>query len=152
MARVPAESAFPDPLRRREILYGKDTPRERLVEIGDRHLAAGQAYDALDFFEQAKDPEGLKKIKRWAIEQGEAPALHRVEKQIPGEVSTSDWGELAERAAAAGKAISELRAREGASDAEGAKRAAAAVAGAGLPRIVERFAAPEEEKKAADES
>ncbi len=50
---------LPRPLARREVLYGPDTPRERLVELAHAYLERDLVFDAADFFVQARDREGL---------------------------------------------------------------------------------------------
>ena len=104
---------LPRPLARREVLYGPDTPRERLVELAHAYLERDLVFDAADFFVQARDREGLKIIKSRAREAGDAFLLRQVQAAAPDLVSKSDWEDLAARAKEIGKDIYAERAEAG---------------------------------------
>ncbi len=104
---------LPRPLARREVLYSPDTPRERLVELAHTYLERDLVFDAVDFFVQAHDREGLKIIKSRAREAGDAFLLRQVETAAPDLVSKSDWEDLAARAKEIGKDIYAERAEAG---------------------------------------
>ena len=104
---------LPGPLRRREILYGTNTPTEALVGLGEEYLEQGLVFDAVDFFAQARDREGLVRVKRLAVEAGDAFLLRRVHETVADLVNKSDWEELARRARALGKDVYAERAEVG---------------------------------------
>lgn len=106
---------LPRPLARRGVLYGPDTPREKLIELGHAYLERDLVFDAADFFAQARDREGLEVIKARAKEAGDAFLLRQVQTASPDLVSKSDWDQLARAAGELGKeAYAELAAGGGA--------------------------------------
>jgi hypothetical protein len=104
---------LPRPLARREVLYGPDTPRERLVELANAYLERDLVFDAADFFVQARDRDGLEIIKNRARDAGDAFLLRQVQTAVPDLVSRSDWEALAARAREIGKGIYAERAGAG---------------------------------------
>jgi len=104
---------LPRPLRRREILYGADTPPETLSALADSYLNEGLVFDAVEFFAQAKDREGLAHIRKIALETGDAFLLRRVKETMPDLVEKSDWDELARAATSLGKHVYAERAQTG---------------------------------------
>ncbi len=81
---------IPDPLKRREVLYG-ESPAESLVEHGKAYEEEGKIDEALQFYTYAKDAEGLRRVKRKAIETGNAFLLKAVARELPDEVGEDDW-------------------------------------------------------------
>jgi hypothetical protein len=104
---------FPRPLARRDVLYGPETPPEKLVALGHAYLAEDLVFDAADFFCEARDREGLGIIRARAIETGDAFLLRQVQAAMPDLVAKSDWDELALRAADLGKGVYAARAEAG---------------------------------------
>lgn len=100
-----AERELPKPLRRREVLYGPNTPPEELVRLGRAYEQEGRLDDALQFYEQARDREGLGRMKTAAVKDGNAFALKRVAKCLPELVAQADWEALIARAEAAGLSL-----------------------------------------------
>jgi hypothetical protein len=96
---------LPKPLKRREILYGPNTPPEVLVDYGRAYEEKGFLDDALQFFEQARDREGLERMKAAALRDGNAFALKRVAKCLPELVTPADWEALIARAEEQGLAL-----------------------------------------------
>ncbi|MHC4249920.1 MAG: hypothetical protein ACYS9X_12405 [Planctomycetota bacterium] len=94
---------LPRPLRRREILYGIDTPPETLSGLADAYLQEGFVFDAADFFAEAGDRDGLAHIRKVAIETGDAFLLRHVKEAMPDLVEKADWDELARAAKSLGK-------------------------------------------------
>jgi hypothetical protein len=103
---------LPDPLKRREILYGVTTPPEALVEYGMAYEEAGRMDDALQFFEQAKDAKGLGRVKEHALEAGDAFMLKRIAKAMPDLVAPADWERMAKHADELGKVLFAEQARQ----------------------------------------
>ena len=104
---------LPSPLKKRQLIYGEKTPSEELSARGRDHLEEGRLTDALDFFEAARDTEGLAEIAKRAVEEGDAFLLWGVERTAPQLVSSAEWEKLARRAAALGKDAFAERARAG---------------------------------------
>ena len=104
---------LPRPLARRDILYGVHTPKRDLIELADAYLQEGMLFDAADFFAEARDGEGLSRIRKAAIESGDAFLLWRVEESMPELVSKADWNELARSARSLGKPVYAERAAGG---------------------------------------
>jgi hypothetical protein len=103
---------LPEPLRRREILYGPQTPPETLIEYGKAYEEAGRIDDALQFFEQARDRAGLERVKHQAFQAGDAFMLKRIAKAMPEMVTPADWEQMASRAEALGKQLYAEQARQ----------------------------------------
>jgi len=120
---------LPRPLRRRDILYGVETPAEELVEHAGLYFEENLVFDAADFFARAKDRPGLARVKARAIEMGDAFLLHVVQQALPELVSDADWKDLGDRARSLGKDAYAARAALGggppppplAEEAEGAR-------------------------------
>ena len=104
---------LPRPLARRESLYGVGTPREALVQLAEAYLDRDLVFDAVEFFAQARDREGLARVRSRAIEAGDAFLLRRVQEMMPDLVPDSDWQELARAAHSLGKETYAERARKG---------------------------------------
>ncbi|HOX05658.1 MAG TPA: hypothetical protein PK280_04575 [Planctomycetota bacterium] len=103
---------LPDPLRRREILYGVDTPAATLSEYGQAYEEEGRFDDALQFFEQARDAKGLGRIKEQAFKLGDAFMLKRIAKAMPEMATPADWERMAKRAEELGKNLFAEQARQ----------------------------------------
>jgi hypothetical protein len=104
---------LPRPLARRDVLYGRDTPKAELVALARAYLDRDLVFDAADFFCQARDAEGLQAIRERALESGDAFLLRRVEEALPRLVSEADWDALARRARELGKETYAERAEAG---------------------------------------
>ena len=102
---------IPDPLRRRDILYGADTPKEVLVEHARAYEEADKLDEALQFYAQAADRQGLERVKTKALEAGDAFVLKAVARAMPELVGEDDWKSLIARAEALGKELFAEQAR-----------------------------------------
>jgi len=92
-----------DPLKRRLVLYGKDTARETLIYYGDLYLQEGRLNDAVEFYGRAGHREGLLRIKEWALQNGDAFLLEQVEVFLGEEIPEGVWVELGKKAKELGK-------------------------------------------------
>jgi len=99
------------PLKKRDVLYGEDTPKEKLIELARAHLAAGEEADALAFFCEAADEAGLREMQKRAIDAGDAFGLAQIARTLPKLVTRGDWDRLAQRAGELGKDAYAARAR-----------------------------------------
>ena len=100
---------LPDPLKRRDILYGKNIPAELLREYGDLYLHEGKPNDAAEFFGQACYKEGLQRIRQMAIEEGDLFLFSRATEFLQEEVSPDDWRKVGKRALEHGKYLFALK-------------------------------------------
>jgi hypothetical protein len=102
---------LPDPLKRRDILYGSNTPKETLVEYGAAYEEQGLIDDALQFYSEAKDQAGLKRIKTKALDVADAFLLKAVARALPELVSEDDWKQMISVAEKLGKELYAEQAR-----------------------------------------
>jgi tetratricopeptide (TPR) repeat protein len=104
-----AMSKLPDSLKRRDILYGQNTPAEVLREYGDLYLHEGKPNDAVEFFGQACYKEGLQRIRQMAIEEGDLFLFSRAAEFLQEEISPEDWRKLGKKALEQGKHLFALK-------------------------------------------
>ncbi|MHC5080924.1 MAG: tetratricopeptide repeat protein [Planctomycetota bacterium] len=62
---------LPNWREKKEWLWGEDTPPEKQKEMGNAFFRQGRLAEALDFFEQAKDVEGVRNVLGEAVTQGD---------------------------------------------------------------------------------
>ncbi|MDP6116494.1 MAG: hypothetical protein QGF00_11700 [Planctomycetota bacterium] len=94
---------IPDSVKKRDILYGDSTDPEELSELGGQYLAEERFWEAVEFYDAAKDDTGIAKVKNAGIEMADSYLLRRLEKMEIGNVTESDWLSLAENALTAEK-------------------------------------------------
>ena len=112
-------SKLPDHLKRRDVLYGQNTPADVLREYGDLYLHEGKPNDAVEFFGQACYKEGLQRIRQMAIEEGDLFLFSRATEFLQEEVSLEDWRTLGTKALEQGKHLFALKCFEKIGDREG---------------------------------
>jgi tetratricopeptide (TPR) repeat protein len=112
-------ATLPDPLKRRDILYGRNTPPEVLREYGDLYLNEGRPNDAVEFFGQACYKEGLQRIRQVASEEGDLFLFSRAAEFLQEEVSPQDWSMLGKKALEKGKYLFALKCFEKTGDRAG---------------------------------
>ena len=112
-------SKLPDPLKRRDILYGKNTSAEILREYGDLYLQEGKPNDAVEFFGQACYKEGLQRIRHMAIEEGDLFLFSRTTEFLQEEVSPEEGRKVGKKALEKGKYLFALKCFEKIGDREG---------------------------------
>jgi tetratricopeptide (TPR) repeat protein len=112
-------SKLPDPLKRRDILYGKSTPEQVLREYGDLYLREGRPNDAVEFFGRACYKEGLRRIYQIATEEGDLFLLSRAAEFLQEQISPEDWRKLGKKALEKGKYLFALKCFEKIGDREG---------------------------------
>jgi tetratricopeptide (TPR) repeat protein len=110
---------LPDPLKRRDILYGQNILAEVLREYGDLYLHEGKPNEAVEFFGQACYKEGLRHICQMAIEEGDLFFFSRATDFLQEEVSPEDWRKLGKKALEKGKYLFALKCFEKIGDREG---------------------------------
>ena len=131
-------SKLPDSLKRRDILYGRNTPTELLREYGDLYLREGRLNDAVAFFGRAGDHKGLRRIRQVAMEEGDFFLFSRATEFLQEEVSPEDWKGLGTQALGTGKHLFALKCFEKIGDREGIRDAKERIR-----RIIQDEEAPE---------
>jgi len=94
---------IPDSVKKRDILYGDDTDPAELSDLGRQYLAEERFWEAVEFFDRAKDDTGIADVKTAGIELADSYLLRRLEKMEIGDVTEADWLSLAENGLAAEK-------------------------------------------------
>jgi tetratricopeptide (TPR) repeat protein len=112
-------SKLPDPLKRRDILYGGGTSAEALREYGELYLREGKLNDAVEFFGRACYKEGLQQVYQMAAEEGDLFLFSRAAEFLQEEASPEQWRELGKKAAEKGKYLFALKCFEKIGDREG---------------------------------
>jgi hypothetical protein len=90
-------------LKRRDLLHSDKTSNATLIATGKEFLAADRVSEALDFFEKARDMDGIQKIKSIALDKGDTFLLNRLERYDRALVTQQDWDTAAQKAAANGR-------------------------------------------------
>jgi hypothetical protein len=112
-------SKLPDSLKRRDILYGKDTPEAVLREYGELYLREGKPNDAVEFFGQACYKEGLRRICQMGMEEGDFFLFSRAHEFLQEDIPPADWRKLGKKALEKGKYLFALKCFEKVGDREG---------------------------------
>lgn len=94
---------LPDPLIKREVVYGDRPWPLSLEECGNRYQEMGQFMDALLFFHKAGSLEKIENLAQIAIEQGNAFLLEQIENILNRPRDTKDWEKLQKNAQKQGK-------------------------------------------------
>lgn len=115
--------ALPSEEKLRELTARPDLPPEEANRYGDLFLEAGQLAQAMMFYERSKDPERLARVKKIAVEKGDAFFLHAVTRLAPDLVTPEEWKAAGDRASQAGKFLFARDCYEKAGDAERAQAA-----------------------------
>lgn len=102
----------PECLQRRKFLYSSDVSPEKLSEMGRAAEKEGFLSDAIDFFDRARDLEGLNRILDRAVEEGDFFLATRVEKAGGETISGDRLEKLAQNAERLGKAVCAEQARQ----------------------------------------
>ncbi|RLA83048.1 MAG: hypothetical protein DRG40_07235 [Deltaproteobacteria bacterium] len=113
---------LPNALKRREILYGKETPPQVLIEYGDLYMEAGRLNDAVEFYGRAQHREGLLRLKERALKEGDYFLFSQVAEFLSEDPSPEEWRELARAAMEKGRYQFALKAFHRAGDNEEAQR------------------------------
>ncbi len=99
----PANVELPNPIEKRNILAAKDASAQTLSDYGNAFLEADVLDDAFNFFEKAGDVEGLKAVKRRAIDTGTTAVLFAILRSKHIQLADEDWLAAAQNAVKHGK-------------------------------------------------
>lgn len=109
-----------DYLKKQDILFGKNKNPKEQVKWGDYHFEKGQFSDAIKFYKEAKYNEGLEKVLKVAVNEGDvflAKEIFKINKSM-----NVPWKELAANAEKSGKYQNAIKAYELAGDVESANK------------------------------
>jgi len=115
-------------LRKRELLHATDVPRDSLLAFGELYLEEGYLYEAMEFFEKAREPSGLDRVRDAAVADGDVGLLEWIDRNGLSELSPQVWRAAAENATKAGSYRFAARAFEKAGDDKRATEAREATA------------------------
>ena len=90
-------------LKKREMLHNTSISSDELAQYGWEYLKQDRPVDALDFFEKARDLEGIRKIREWSLEQGDPFLLQQTGKLLKEQVPEDLWRKVGEKALGAGR-------------------------------------------------
>src|SRR4051794_36083497 len=91
-------------IKKRDLLHSEKSSQQALSKTGREFLAMERYSDALDFFEKARDNEGIQEIKKIAMAKGDTFLLARLDRFDRTLVSRDEWNAAAEKAASSGRA------------------------------------------------
>ncbi|MCZ7647684.1 MAG: hypothetical protein M5U26_20915 [Planctomycetota bacterium] len=78
-------------LRKRDLLWDPRSSPQTLSGVAREFMAQERYSDALDFYQHAKDEQGIAEIKRIALEQGDSFLLSRLSRFDRTLVTEDDW-------------------------------------------------------------
>jgi hypothetical protein len=94
---------LPHPDRVRVLLTDKRIPTSELAKTGERYFEAGFPNIAAMFFERAQSKDGLARLKRLALDDGDEFILTAVARADASMVQEADWRTCAAAALARGR-------------------------------------------------
>jgi hypothetical protein len=114
-----------DPLKKGLILYGDQTHApaspERLAEYGAAYESEGRATDALEFFWRAGLAEGIERITRGAVDEGDFFIYRQAMTYLGRDMAAGELSTLSKNAEGRGKLAFALAAAQEAGDDRRAK-------------------------------
>src|SRR5438132_9537473 len=90
-------------IKKRDTLHSEKSTPAALSQIGREFFTAERYSDALDFFEKAKDAEGIRQIKELAVKIGDTFLLARLDRYDRNLITTAEWEAAAKTAEASGR-------------------------------------------------
>ena len=90
-------------LKKRDLLHNPQVDSDQLAQYGLEYLNQGRLADAFDFFEKAKNTEGIRRIMEKSIEQGDPLLLQQTSKLLKEVAPEEAWRKVG------GKALSDGR-------------------------------------------
>jgi len=107
-----AKGELPDPVIKREVVFGKRQWNLATIECGKLCVENGQYVDALLYFLKAEAMEKIEELKLLAIEEGNAFLLGHIEKLLIQEPDKDMWKTLEKNAHKHGKFAYEENAKK----------------------------------------
>jgi hypothetical protein len=90
-------------IKKRDTLHSEKSSPATLSQIGRDFFAAERFSDALDFFEKARDAEGIKQVKSVALTRGDTFLLARLDRFDRKLITAAEWEATAKKAEADGR-------------------------------------------------
>ncbi len=97
-------------LKKRELIQEVTTSRETLIKFGQEYLKEGRWLEALEFFERAPDPEGLRTLKNRGLEEGDPFLYKQACRFLKESPEPADWKLIGEKALSQGRWLQALTA------------------------------------------
>lgn len=96
-------TGLPDPIARRDLLHDPKRSEGEKIAIGNAFFESGRFSEAMDFYSFLRNAEGAQRIRKLAIDQGDAFLLGRSAEVLGEAVAADDWRRCGEKALAQGK-------------------------------------------------
>jgi tetratricopeptide (TPR) repeat protein len=103
-------------LKKRDLIQEAGTNAEALQRLGREYLSQNRSLEALEFFEAARDREGLELLKEKGLEEGDPFLYRQACKLLKINPNPADWQKIGEKARAAGRYQQALAAFKATSD------------------------------------
>jgi tetratricopeptide (TPR) repeat protein len=103
-------------LKKRDLIQEAGTNAETLQRLGREYLSQNRSLEALEFFEAARDREGLELLKEKGLEEGDPFLYRQACKLLKINPNPADWQKIGEKARAAGRYQQALAAFKASSD------------------------------------
>jgi tetratricopeptide (TPR) repeat protein len=103
-------------LKKRDLIQEAGTNAETLQRLGREYLSQNRSLEALEFFEAARDREGLELLKEKGLEEGDPFLYRQACKLLKINPNPADWQKIGEKARAAGRYQQALAAFKATSD------------------------------------
>jgi len=94
---------LPGCLNKRDLLNSDRSDPARCVQLGNAYLEEGRISDAIDFFEKARDREGLDRLLERCLGDGDVFLFRKVAKILDLSPGPEEWIKLGDRALSLGK-------------------------------------------------
>ena len=105
-------------LQKRALLHSPEAPREKLLQYAEQYLSEGYLYEAMEFFEKARELRGLERVRDAAVAEGDATLLAWMARNGLADVTPAHWRSAGQNALKAGKILYADAAFERAGDAQ----------------------------------
>ncbi len=103
MLPMAAPGELPSEERVRELTADPKLSAEDANRYGDLFVEAGKFPVAMMFFDRSRDAGRLGRVKKHAVEMGDAFLLHSITRLAPDLVTPAEWKEAGDRAMGEGK-------------------------------------------------
>lgn len=145
---------IPDPIEKRDRIYGDDTSPDELEELGNQFLKHEYFSDALDAYIEGDIEEGGRKVLEKATELGNYFLINRIHQQWPDLVDQDTWqdaGQTAEEQGRLTDAVKLYYAGDFTDDLQRAEEQLEDELGHAVPAVVKSDTADAKEKDQLDE-
>lgn len=140
---------LPDPIEKRDLVYGDDTSDSRRIETGDQFFEENFIVDALNAYEEADHREGGENVLEKAVSGGNYFLVRRVRNNWPDLVDENVLRESAENAEETGRYTDAVKFYRDLGETDAMERVQEELeekAGISLPEVVRKDIADAKEK------